>query len=97
MLLSERIRHRLRQQGRAEGLEEGRAEGREEGREVGLEEGREVGREEGREVGHAEGREVGRAEERREFASAITAWYERQQRALERGEKFDEPPPGVKR
>ena len=61
MLLSERIRHRLKQQGRAEGREEGRAE------------------------------------ERREFASAITAWYERQQRALERGEKFDEPPPGVKR
>ncbi len=81
MLLSERIRHRLRQQGRAEGLEEGRAEGREEGREV----------------GHEEGREVGRAEERREYASAITAWYERQQRALERGEKFDEPPPGVNR
>ena len=85
MLLSERIRHRLRQQGRAEGLEEGR------------EEGREMGREEGREVGHAEGREVGRAEERREFARAIAAWYERQQQALERGEKFDEPPPGVNR
>ena len=47
-----------------------------------------------RQQGRAEGREEGRAEERREFASAITAWYERQ---LERGEKFDEPPPGVKR
>ena len=57
MLLSERIRHRLRQQGRAVGLEEGR----------------------------------------REFARSLAAWYERQQRALERGEKFDEPPPGVNR
>ena len=47
-----------------------------------------------RQQGREEGREEGRAEERREFASAITAWYERQ---LERGEKFDEPPPGINR
>ena len=51
-------------------------------------------RQQGRAEGREEGREEGRAEERREFASAITAWYERQ---LERGEKFDEPPPGINR
>ena len=69
MLLSERIRHRLRQEGRLEGREEGREEERLEGRE----------------------------EERRKYASAITAWYERQQQALERGEEFNEPPPGIRR
>ena len=42
-------------------------------------------------------RQQGRAEGRRELARSLAAWYERQQRALERGEKFDEPPPGVKR
>ena len=57
MLLSERIRHRLRQEGRLEGREE----------------------------------------ERRKYASAITAWYERQQQALERDEEFNEPPPGIRR
>ena len=46
-----------------------------------------------REQGRQEGRQVGREEQAREDS----AWYERMQAALKRGEDFDEPPPWQKR
>lgn len=46
--------------------------------------------------GYQEGHEKGRIEERQKYVREIAAWYERQQKAIERGEDFDEPPPGLK-
>ena len=56
---------------------------REEGREQGLEKGRE----QGIELGLEQGREV--------LAAEVADWNRRRLEAEERGEPFDEPPPGV--
>ena len=47
-------------------------------------------RSQGREEGRSEGREQGREEERRLWA----AWNQRREEAVQKGEPFDEPPPG---
>ena len=78
------------EQGIEEGIERGRQEGREEGMAQGIERGRQEGREEGIEQGIAQGRE-----QILEFRVRTLEWYARQQRALARGEPFDEPPPFI--
>ena len=78
------------ERGIEEGIERGRQEGREEGRQEGRQEGREEGIEQGIEQGVAQGRE-----QVLEFRVRALEWYARQQRALARGEPFDEPPPFI--
>ena len=58
-------------------------------------EGIALGLAEGRAEGVAEGRVKGVAEGRAELISEVVAWNERRLAAEERGEPFDEPPPGV--
>ena len=53
------------------------------------------GREEGLSEGVAQGREEGRAEERERMIAAFSAWNARRLDAEGRGERFDEPPPGI--
>ena len=60
------------------------------------------GREEGRAEALAQGREEGRAEvlaqgreERERMIAAFSAWNARRLEAEGRGERFDEPPPGI--
>ena len=102
----EPLRRQLRQEGREEGIEEGREEGIEQGIEEGIERGIEEGIERGRQEGIAQGIERGRQEGREqgvahgreqvlEFRVRALEWYARQQRALARGEPFDEPPPFI--
>ena len=94
----EPLRRQLRQEGREEGIEQGREEGIEQGIEEGIERGIEEGIERGRQEGREEGREEGRQEGREqilEFRVRTLEWYARQQRALARGEPFDEPPPFI--
>ena len=67
---------------------------REEGREQGIELGREEGREQGIELGLEKGREEGR-QELESLAAEVADWNRRRLEAEERGEPFDEPPPGV--
>ena len=55
------------------------------------EEGREQGREQGIEMGREQGRELGREA----LAAEVADWNRRRLEAEERGEPFDEPPPGV--
>ena len=78
------------ERGRQEGREEGRQEGRKEGRQEGIEQGIERGIEQGMAQGMAQGRE-----QVLEFRVRTLEWYARQQRALARGEPFDEPPPFI--
>ena len=58
------------------------------------EEGREQGLEKGREQGIELGREEGR-QELKALAAEVADWNRRRLEAEERGEPFDEPPPGV--
>ena len=78
----ERQRERLREEGREQGIELGR------------EQGIELGREEGRELGIEQGREEGR-QELKTLAAEVADWNRRRLEAEERGEPFDEPPPGL--
>ena len=78
---------RRREEGYAKAKAEARAEGLAEGLAGGLAEGLAEGREEGREEGRAEGRAENQA--------AWEAWNERRMAAEQRGEPFDEPPPGT--
>ena len=80
-----------RDEARDEGIALGLAEGRAEGIAEGIAEGRVKGRAEG----VAEGRVKGVAEGRAELIAEVVAWNERRLAAEERGEPFDEPPPGV--
>ena len=86
----EKYRAEGRTEGLAEGLIVGRDEGRTEGRTEGIAVGRDEGRAEGRTEGIAVGRDVGRSETHREWAR----WNRRRIEAEERGERFNEPPPG---
>ena len=82
----ERQRERLREEGREQGIELGL----EKGLEQGLERGRVQGREQGIELGREEGRQ-----ELEALAAEVADWNRRRLEAEERGEPFDEPPPGV--
>ena len=79
----ERQRERLREEGREQGIEQGI--------EQGLERGREQGREQGIEMGLEKGLEQGREA----LAAEVADWNRRRLEAEERGEPFDEPPPGI--
>ena len=67
------------------------AEALAQGREEGLSEGVALGREEGL----SEGVALGREEERERIVAAFSAWNARRLDAEGRGERFDEPPPGI--
>ena len=80
-------------------LKKRRDEARDEGVALGLAEGRVKGRAEGIAEGivkgAAEGEARGEARGRAEVVAEVVAWNERRLTAEEKGEPFDEPPPGV--
>ena len=56
---------------------------------------REEGREQGLEKGREQGIELGLEKGREALAAEVADWNRRRLEAEERGEPFDEPPPGV--
>ena len=76
-------------------LKKRRDEARDEGIALGIAEGRAEGIAEGIVKGEARGEARGEAKGRAEALAEVVAWNERRLAADAKGERFDEPPPGV--